>query len=144
MHVPLDDRVQRWLDQADSDLEIARDVRERYAHQSCFHAQQAAEKFLKALLTRLSGDATQSHELERLMTACIKMGLTIPDDVRADARSLDKFYISTRYPDALGFADASLAYQIRDADDAIASAGRVRAWCERELSVARANDPNPP
>ena len=144
MHVPLDDRVQRWLDQAATDLAIAVEVRERYAHQACFHAQQSAEKILKALLTRLAGDAIPTHELERLMSTIAKLGTDVPDDVRADARSLDKFYVSTRYPDALGFADAALAYQPRDADAAIAGAERVRAWCDRELALERASDANPP
>ena len=144
MHVPLDDRVQRWLDQAATDLAIAVELRERYAHQACFHAQQSAEKVLKALLTRVAGDAIPTHELERLMLAFAKLDIVVPDDVRADARSLDKYYISTRYPDALGFADAALAYQPRDADAAIAGAERVRAWCDRELAIARANDANPP
>lgn len=144
MHVPLEDRVRRWLDQAATDLAISIEVRERYAHQACFHAQQSAEKALKALLTRLSGGAIPTQQLERLMLTFVKLDIRVPDDVRADARSLDKFYVSTRYPDALGFADAALAYQPRDADAAIVSAERVRAWCDRELSIARANEPNPP
>lgn len=144
MHVPLDDRVQRWLDQATTDLAIAVEVRERYAHQACFHAQQSAEKALKALLTRISGDAIPTHELERLMSTIVKLDIIVPQEVRADARSLDKYYVSTRYPDALGFADAALAYQPRDADAAIADAERVRKWCEGEIASARANDANPP
>jgi hypothetical protein len=38
MHVPFDDPVQRCLDQAATDLALAVEVRERYAHQPCFHA----------------------------------------------------------------------------------------------------------
>ncbi len=144
MHVPLDDRVERWLGSSDSDLAIAREIRDRFAHQSCFHTQQAAEKSLKALLTRVCGDAIPTHELERLMAAFSKLDIVVPDTVRADARSLDKFYVSTRYPDALGFADAALTYQPRDADAAIACAERVRAWCDSEIARARATDADPP
>ncbi len=138
MHVPIEARVGRWLDQADIDLAIAVDVRDRYAHQACFHAQQAAEKAVKALLTQLSGDSIPTHELERLVSACERLDARAPDDVRADARSLDKYYVSTRYPDALGFADAGLAYQRRDADAAIGAARSVRAWCAETIAAARA------
>jgi len=144
MHVPLDDRVKRWLDQATADLEIAVQLRDRYAHQACFHAQQSAEKALKAYLTRLTGDVIPTHELDRLVSACDRVGAIVPDDVRSDARSLDKFYISTRYPDALGFADAALTYQLRDAETAIASATRVREWCNEGLAEVRASDADPP
>jgi hypothetical protein len=64
-------------------------------------------------------NAIPTHELEHLMTVRAKLALDIPTDVRSDARSVDKFYVSTRYPDALGFADAALAYQVRDADTAM-------------------------
>lgn len=143
MHVPLDDRVRRWLDQAEADLSIARELRERYPHQACFHAQQSADKALKALITRLAGDATPTHEIDRLLTVISKLGIAIPDDVRNEARSLEKYYVATRYPDALGFADAALAYQVRDADTAIASAAMLAAWCDTELAAARLRDPEP-
>ncbi len=126
MRVPIDDRVRRWFDQARIDLDLAEEVGDRYAHQACLHAQRAADKGLKAVLTRLSGDAVPTHELERLLVACDALGKGPGDDVRTRARSLDKFYIPTRYPDAL------------------ASARSVLAWCERAIAVARAADPDPP
>lgn len=74
----------------------------------------------------------------------MRTGADLPDDVRADARSLDKYYVATRYPDALGFADAALTYQARDADVAIDAASRVRAWCDAGIEAARLDDPTPP
>jgi HEPN domain-containing protein len=78
MHVPLDDRVRRWLDQAETDLAIARELRERYSHQACFHAQQSAGKSLKALITRRSGDAIPTHEIGRLLGAMEPLGIDVP------------------------------------------------------------------
>jgi HEPN domain-containing protein len=144
MHVPLDDRVRRWLDQAETDLAIARELRERYSHQACFHAQQSAGKSLKALITRLSGDATPTHEIGPLLGAMEHLGIGVRPGVRSEAGSLEKYYIATRYPDALGSADAALAFKLRDADIAIASAETVRAWCVDALSAARLRDPDPP
>jgi HEPN domain-containing protein len=144
MHAPLDDRVDRWLAQADADADVTKLVRERHPHLACFHAQQAAEKYVKALLTRLSGDAIPTHELERLVAACASLGADAPSAVRSSARSLDKYYVPTRYPDALGFADAALAYGAADVDVALTAADVVRAWCVQAIALARRQEPNPP
>lgn len=144
MHAPLDDRVDRWLSQSDADLDAAALVRERHPHLACFHAQQSAEKSVKALLTRLAGDAIPTHELERLIAACESLGIEIPTAVRASARSLDKYYVPTRYPDALGFADAALTYGPSDVDAALSAAEAVRTWCLEGIEAARRSDPDPP
>jgi len=47
--------VAAWFAAADSDMHVAVVVRDTAAHIACFHAQQSAEKALKALVTRLSG-----------------------------------------------------------------------------------------
>jgi hypothetical protein len=52
--------------------------------------------------------------------------------------------VPTRYPDALGFADASLAYGAADVDVALAAADVVRAWCVEAIALARRQEPNPP
>lgn len=109
-----------------------------------FSCAAVAQKALKALITRLAGDATPTHEIDRLLTTATRLGVEIPTDVRGEARSLEKYYVATRYPDALGFADAALAYQLRDADTAIASATTVATWCDAEIAAAKLRDPDPP
>lgn len=135
MHVPLDERVAAWFVAAESDLRVAESIRDTAAHIACFHAQQGAKKALKAVLTRLSGDAPPVHALVRIMSAIDALAQTVPPPIRDHAEALDKYYIPTRYPDALGFVDASLAYKRRDADLAIEGARTVFSWaqeCERE------------
>lgn len=127
MHVPLAERVAAWLRAAVADRDVASFLRDRSAHLACFHAQQAAEKALKAVLTARSGDAPPVHAALRLLAALDAMAEAIPDAVRAEAESLDKFYVPTRYPDALGFVDAALAYKPRDAVGALTSADVVIA-----------------
>jgi HEPN domain-containing protein len=138
MHVPLDERVAAWFAAADSDMHVAVVVRDTAAHIACFHAQQSAEKALKALVTRLSGDAPPLHAMIRLLAALDALdALAVPPEVRDDAEALDKYYIPTRYPDALGFVDASLTYKRRDADLAIESAQRVLNWARSSESDLR-------
>ena len=144
MHAPLDERVGRWLSQAQDDLEASTVLRERTPHLACFHAQQCGEKALKALLTRLTGDSVPTHELERLLEAINGVLPDVPEAIRTPARSLDKYYVPTRYPDALGFANAALAFTSADVDSASETARAVVEWCWSEIELARRRDPNPP
>jgi HEPN domain-containing protein len=144
MHAALDQRVDLWMAQGDADADVASLVRARHPNVACFHAQQAAEKYVKAVLTRLSGDSIPTHELERLIVACESLGSIVPPAVRTCARSLDKYHVPTRYPDALGFADASLAYGPSDVDVALAATTAVREWCVEVIVALRREAPDPP
>ncbi|MBC5798496.1 MAG: HEPN domain-containing protein [Candidatus Eremiobacteraeota bacterium] len=144
MHVPLDERTQRWSEAAATDLAVAERLRCEAPHLSCFHAQQSAEKALKASLTRRSGDAPPIHALARLLDALDAMSVPIPESVRDSAESLDKYDLPTRYPDALGFADAAIAYKPRDADAALSAARAVLAWAREDVASLQAAEPGPP
>jgi len=50
-----------WLGNAQVDLEVATEISGRYPSRACFHAQQAAELALKALLIALTDDHPRSH-----------------------------------------------------------------------------------
>jgi HEPN domain-containing protein len=56
-----------WLETARDDLIVAGDYAERLPHIACFHAQQAAETALKAVLTELIGDAPRTHVAHELI-----------------------------------------------------------------------------
>jgi len=96
--------ARRWLETARGDLESSRVLKGsgRWAH-ACFHAQQAAEKALKALWYRLELDPW-GHSVRQLVDL---LETEAPDSHRAvrdlaDAASdLDQFYIPTRYPNGL-------------------------------------------
>lgn len=65
----LADLVRGWLKKAESDLAAADLCLEagRALDAACFHAQQAAEKFLKAYLLAQGADFPLTHNLEKLM-----------------------------------------------------------------------------
>ena len=74
----------------------------RWAH-ACFHAQQAAEKALKALWYRLDRDPW-GHSVRRLLD---ELAAESPEthhalrDLSDAASELDQYYIPTRYPNGL-------------------------------------------
>jgi len=55
-----------WLRTARRDLDLARSIVEREPSLSAFHAQQAAEKALKALAVALADDHPRTHTAGRI------------------------------------------------------------------------------
>ncbi len=92
----------------------------------CFHAQQSAEKYLKALLLQKSVAFPRTHDLPTLNTLCeqasIQTGLS-PGRLTI----LSDYAVTTRYPGA----EPSL----EEAREAIAIARTVRAFARRWLGV---------
>src|SRR5947209_4859467 len=62
--------TREWVAKADDDYRTAELIalsREPLHDQQCFHCQQAAEKYLKALLEELHLSVEKTHELENLL-----------------------------------------------------------------------------
>jgi HEPN domain-containing protein len=66
----------------------------------CFHAQQAAEKVLKAFLAHHGRDLLKTHDLVALLAQCSTIARTL-SDLEADCRKLTSYGVSARYPDDL-------------------------------------------
>lgn len=89
---------ERWLQFAHEDLHVARlAMQEKIYNQACFHSQQCAEKAIKGLLAFQGAKPPRTHSLSDLL------GLLSPNPFASDSdiQLLDRFYIPTRYPDAL-------------------------------------------
>lgn len=144
MHVPPSERAARWQAHARVDRVAAERLAEELWLVACFHAQQASEKSLKAVITFVSGDAMPTHAAQTLLRALADLGELVPGDVARAANALDRFYIPTRYPDALDFADASLVFTTDDARRAISWADTVIAWSDARIpSRAQGDDAAP-
>jgi HEPN domain-containing protein/predicted nucleotidyltransferase len=63
-----------------------------------FHAQQAAEKYLKAAIISRGVRPERTHNLGKLFDHLVSLGALLPD-LRAECRLLTPFAIDTRYPD---------------------------------------------
>lgn len=114
-----------WLDNAETDLALAKEIAQRYPSRACFHAQQAAEMSLKAALIAVADDHPRTHIGDLLIRELQGLGEDVPDDVAGAANRLDLFYTGSRYPDALGGADPRKVLQAIDASGAVAQAQRV-------------------
>lgn len=117
--------AERWLRQAEVDLGAARRLADGFSALACFHAQQAAEKALKAILYAAGERVVLGHALaelgERVERVSPEYGR-----LRSDVAKLDRYYVPTRYPNGLpAGGDPSLAFDEDDAWAAIAEAERA-------------------
>ena len=126
-----------WLAAAEQDLEAARELAPRMPNVACFHAQQCSEKALKAMLVAAAGDVARSHLSDRLLGEARELKIEIPAVVVDDVQALDKFYITPRYPDALGGSDIRTAFKTDEALGAIERAKRVLAFAGEAISRER-------
>lgn len=125
MFLLLDDsEYSRWMSFSRSTLGSAGGDSERSEHNwACFKAQQAAEFAAKALLHGV-GMPAFGHSVSRLLAES-STGLGVPDEVVQAAKTLDKYYVLTRYPHAWAEGVPSEYYTERDAEEAMASAEAV-------------------
>ena len=129
---------ERWLLFAHQDLRMAEmAMGEGLYNQVCFHAQQCAEKAIKGLLAHQRKIPPRTHRLADLL------GLLEPDpfaEDRIEIQLLDRFYLPTRYPDALpgllpeGLPDAG------DAQEALTIAGKVLTQVKQLLQEVSHDD----
>jgi len=115
---------QDWLRHAASDLHLAGLALpdpEVLRNQVAFHAQQAAEKSLKAVLVARSIHFPRTHDLEALIEMIQLAGIVWPFAV-SEIAALTPFAVETRYPGGLG--------QVTDTEarDAVDGARRVLEW----------------
>jgi len=90
-------RHDAWFLQAEDDLRWGRDsLAARHFAQACFIAQHVGEKALKALAFQRGFDVVKSHSIARIAGE-----LDIDGEILQVATTLDLYYISARYPDAL-------------------------------------------
>ena len=69
-----------WVVKAEEDYEVARSALRRkkpFTYTACFHAQQCAEKYLKALLVADAHPFSKTHDLLTLNDECARRHLVI-------------------------------------------------------------------
>jgi HEPN domain-containing protein len=90
-----------WIAKAEGDMDTAlREYRARRRPNydaACFHAQQTAEKYLKAWLQENGKDVPRIHNLVELVSLCIEMDGTFAI-LETDLKGLDGYAVRVRYP----------------------------------------------
>jgi HEPN domain-containing protein len=118
-----------WSETAKRDLAMAEVLLQKgFFEGVAFHAQQAAEKSLEGLLLE-RGEAARTHSCIEFLERLQKRGERPPEDVLHDARSLDKEYVPSRYPNGVG-GEPEKFYDRRMADESLRRAREIGTWVE--------------
>lgn len=89
-----------WVSYAEEDFAVAKLMLKRRVPlllSSCFHSQQCAEKYLKALLVTKKVEFPKTHDIPMLDTLCNRYGIFTGFDKSALAR-LSEHAVHARYP----------------------------------------------
>jgi HEPN domain-containing protein len=92
--------LKSWIAHAEEDYSAAKSLlalRKPLLGAVCFHAQQCAEKYLKALLIIKDVDFPKTHDLPTLNTLCNQNGILTGFDPQ-QLVDLTKYAIQARYP----------------------------------------------
>ncbi len=94
--------TQAWLDRAKDDLDTIEQLLdvEHLTNIVAFHAQQAVEKSLKAVIEELQIGFVKTHDLSRLYNLVEPHHILVEDRDMLDR--LDEVYIESRYPNQMG------------------------------------------
>jgi HEPN domain-containing protein len=128
------ERSADWMRQAKRDLSHAgTSLRAGEYEWSCFAAQQASEKAIKALYQNRHKDAW-GHSVSILFSSAAEnLGLSIPSDLIEKAKILDKHYIPARYPNGFDSGSPYDFYTEKEAREAIVIAEELLGFCESNL-----------
>jgi HEPN domain-containing protein len=126
----MEGRARDWLRQAGSDLDHARHAFEDGDHDwACFAAQQAVEKAAHQAL----GQEAWGHSVTELLEALRDRASGIDELLMDRARALDKFYVTTRYPNGLPAGAPVDYFTAGEAERAIRDAEAIIVVCTRVL-----------
>ncbi|MGQ0536042.1 MAG: HEPN domain-containing protein [Methanobacteriota archaeon] len=113
-----------WLEIAAEDLKVADLLAERgHAEAAAFHAQQAGEKALKAVLIERTGRYPRIHDVVQLAREA-----KAPESLGSPCERLSLAYVASRYPGAgNAVSDARARQLVEDAQE-------VTGWARRQIS----------
>jgi len=89
-----------WVEKAEEDFALAKSALQRkkpLLTGACFHAQQCAEKYIKALLLSKGADFPKTHDLLMLNNLCSAVGIFLEIAPKL-LNTLTDYAVRTRYP----------------------------------------------
>jgi HEPN domain-containing protein len=125
---------QRWFKQGEYDFKAARQNFEQKIYSyACFLAEQSAQKALKSFLIFKGERYVWEHSVQKLAEKCSQYDEEFTK-FRASGAVLDKYYLTTRYPDVI--APPAIPYESyteREALQAIDLAKEILEKVKSEL-----------
>lgn len=121
--------LREWLQKANDDLRIARlslKGKKKIYWAACFHAQQSAEKYLKAYLIFAGVDPPKTRDMDELIALCAKTDEEF-SLIRGDARYLSPFSVQVRYP-------VEMEPTAKEANDSLKAASKIEKFVLRKIS----------
>lgn len=119
-----------WIERAEEDYLLARSALRRknpLTYGACFHAQQCAEKYLKAILVARGVVFAKVHDLLLLSDQCEKAGVIVAIEAK-QLNTLSDYAVRIRYPGEDPTPD--------EAREAIEIAKAVRRFARTFLGVS--------
>lgn len=92
--------TREWVRKAEGDFKAAGHLLkggEDYLFGTAFHAQQSAEKYIKAFLVWQQIEFPKSHDIGKLMALAAEVAPDLPE-ILAEAKTLTPFGVDYRYP----------------------------------------------
>jgi len=131
-----EDIINSWIEKANRDLEVANrelKIPDPLTDIICFHAQQSAEKYMKAYLIFLNIEFQKTHDIEDLVAVAGKKDPSILEFKNIGAE-LSAFAVEARYPE---FEEPSL----EDTENAVEIAKKFKKYIvDRILKEAGDNN----
>ena len=127
-----------WLRHAQSDLALAqaKPPPHVFYEQICFHAQQAAEKALKAVLIAHSIPLLKTHNIRALLDG-LSRATRVPQWMRR-AASLSQYAVETRYPGrANPVSEGDYRRAVRLAEEVVIWSEKAVARRQKKLKTPR-------
>jgi HEPN domain-containing protein len=121
-----------WVEKAEGDFRTA--GREKNTGEypnydaACFHAQQCAEKYLKARLIEADKDFPKTHDLSAILNLALPFEPSW-EFLREDLERLTALGVEVRYP--------GMSADLQDADEAMRTAQKVRKMVRSALNIER-------
>ena len=118
-----------WVAKAEEDYVLARSAlrhKKPLTSGASFHAQQCAEKYLKAALVARGHGFPKTHDLLVLHGLCARAAIVVPIDIKQLNR-LSTYAVLTRYPGGEPTSD--------EAREALETAQAVRRFMRRTLGI---------
>lgn len=125
----------RWLKQAEHNLKVAEsNFNSGFFSDACFMCEQSAQVALKFYIIFKTGrPVLWEHSIQTLAKKCLQFDKEF-NEIIEYGRVLDRYYIPTRYPDAL--TPPAIPYETytsKDASEAIGFAKRIVETVKKEF-----------
>ncbi len=131
------EKYELWLLKARQDLKAAKQLAHNKEDDltdiAVYHAQQTAEKALKAFLVAHKKSILKTHDVEKLLSLCIQIDSQF-DQLLDEAFTLTPYGTKFRYPDDIIFPDKE------DVIEAIDYAEKILTMVKKIIN--QSNDPN--